>query len=814
MKSCLKAVRFVSYSTPATLFPMTGKKIPIVKLLCRGGDRTARSRRAPAHSKKRIGEHVLIVVLMAMLCPGLLRAAENGLQLTRDGRTEYSIVVSPAAAEPEQHAATELAYFLQQVTGAPFPITSAAHGGPAIFVGSGKHSTPGTDDDARHKWGSEGFLIRTKGQNLLLTGKGRRGTLYAVYSFLEDVVGCRWWSSSVSTIPKCPDLAIAPMDHQGEPAFEYREPFYFDAFDPDWAVRNKVNGDRARLDARRGGHMTYSGFSHTFGEIVPPAGYFDQHPEWFSEINGKRLRDRSQLCLTNRELRAFMAQQVIQRLREKPAAIASVSQNDGSNPCRCKECDAVVALEEAQSGLLLHFVNAVAEEVEKVFPDTAISTLAYRYTRKPPRFVRPRHNVIVRLCSIECDFSKTIAHGTTNAAFREDIRRWADVSERLYIWDYVTNFSHYIQPHPNLRVLGENVRFFARHNVKGLFEQGNYHSQGGEFAELRAWVLAKLMWDHSLDEKELISEFLRGYYGAAAPHIQGYIDLMHDAAAQSGHFLTYASPPTAPFLTLGVLNKATALFDVAEAAVTDQPDTLQRVKVCRLPIQYVRLTQWERLRTAARANGVPWPVEDDRSALLRSFLTVAEKNAVRFIKEGALMSSFVQKAADVPRRPSPPPLACVGLPKETWTDLQDGLFKLHRPGECAALKADARASDGVAAWMPGNHHEWATQCDTGQAGLGGLPGKPYGSYAVVRCDVAGKKGGAFSYGLYDAASRTILCRKFVSAEEIPDSDYHVYEIGTFPMHSTMYLWVAPAGNAQNVSAVWVDRFFLIRPPVK
>ncbi|MBT7055017.1 MAG: hypothetical protein HN976_08005, partial [Lentisphaerae bacterium] len=235
--------------------------------------------------------------------------------------------------------------------------------------------------------------------------------------------------------------------------------------------------------------------------------------------------------------------------------------------------------------------------------------------------------------------------------------------------------------------------------------------------------------------------------------------------------------------------------------------------VCRLPLQYVWISQWDRLWREAKEAGTEWPFDDSRERALKSFTETAADNDVRFIREGALLASFVAQPSSLPRRKAPAPALCRTLPKDAWIDLQDNLFTLHRPNRCVALKADDSASDGAAAWMPGDHHEWATQCETGRAGLGGLPGKPYASYAMIRCDVAGKTGAAFSYGLYDVATRKILSRKYVSAAEIRNAEYHPYEIGTFPMHSAMYLWVAPAANPENVPSVWVDRFFLVDPLV-
>ena len=108
------------------------------------------------------------------------------------------------------------------------------------------------------------------------------------------------------------------------------------------------------------------------------------------------------------------------------------------------------------------------------------------------------------------------ASGEQNEAFRRDIEGWSKIAPQLFVWDYVTNFSSYIVPHPNMRVLAPNIRFFTDHHVIGLFEQGDSQSTIGDFLRLRAWLLAHLMWDPARDEEALIAEFLQGYYGAGS----------------------------------------------------------------------------------------------------------------------------------------------------------------------------------------------------------------------------------------------------------------------------------------------------------
>ncbi len=583
------------------------------------------------------------VVVFFCLC---LAVHADALTIAEDGVAKAVIVIAPDSTEPERHAAAELAEFLQQITGSKFTISHVAlYGRSQILVGP-KAAKLAASDFSTDGLGSDGIVIRTMGNVLILAGGHPRGTLYAVYTFLEDHLGCRWWSSKVSRIPKRATLKVDKLDVRYVPPLEYRESFWFDAFDGDWAVRNKSNGNSERLDAKRGGKHSYQGFVHTFFPLIRPQTYFKDHPEWFSEIDGKRKHERAQLCLTNEEMRKELVKNLKGRLRSNPAAtIASVSQNDWHGYCQCSKCAAVDKREGSPAGSLLHFVNAVAADIEEEFPNVAISTLAYQYTRKPPKYVKPRHNVIVRLCSIECSFSKPLSDERNNK-FRDDIIGWSKVCNRLYIWDYTTDFRHYVMPHPNLRVLGPNVKFFVDHNVKGIFEQGAYQSYGSEMAELRAWVLAKLLWEPKRDSKKLIDEFIGGYYGEAGPHIKAYLKVTHDAVEASGEWLGCFSQHTAKFLSLETLSKGWGHLKAAGEAVKDEPDLRFRVQVAQLPVMYVFMMRWDELRDKARADGADWPMPESIKTTYEQFLEVAKKKNITRLNEWSQGFGVLEKALE------------------------------------------------------------------------------------------------------------------------------------------------------------------------
>ncbi len=543
--------------------------------------------------------------------------------IAHHGRADMMIVVDPAATATEMFAAQQLAAGLGQITGATFEIqTNTTAPARAIIVGPGAAARTLFKNEPFDQLGNEELVMRTQGGRLLLAGGRPRGTLYAVSRFLQEQCGVRWWTPWASTVPRQSTLRISDLNVCEKPAFEYREPFWYTARNPDWAWRNGCNGNSTPIPPDEGGHIIYKGFVHTSYALVPPEKYFSIHPEWFSLINGKRTGHDAQLCLSNPQLRDFVVGRVEEWLRESPdASIVSVSQNDNVRPCECTNCRALDEAQGSPSGSMLAFVNYVAEKIQPEFPNVAVDTLAYQYTRRPPKTLRPRPNVIIRLCSIECNFREPL-DSPANAAFGSDIRGWSEIADRLYVWDYVTDFAHYVQPFPNWFELGPNLRFFQAHHVKGVFEEGAYQSYGSEMAEMRAWVLAQMMWNPRQNDRALIREFLDGYYGPAGKPIWQYLNLLNDASR--GYNLTCGSPTDAPFLHFQTLARAEKLWQKAERAVAGDPDLLARVRLGHLAVRYVWLARWDALHKECTAIHGQWPLPDSRSQAAVEWRGVAD----------------------------------------------------------------------------------------------------------------------------------------------------------------------------------------------
>lgn len=506
--------------------------------------------------------------------------------LFENGASNYVIILGSDASESERWAAQELQHWLEEVSGVELPIRDDSDGTEtAIVVGHNARAAKLLGQSAAPEPEDESFIYQNVGPAIVITGGRDRGTLYGVMTFLERELGCRWYSPRVSVAPQKAAYRFHHLHHTESPGIRVRNDFYFEAFEPIWAARNKVNGAMSYRE-QPGGVEGYWRV-HTFYPLMPPSEFFDTHPEYYSLLEGERVHDRAQLCLTNADVLDIITERVRKVMRDNPDyLIYSVSQNDWRRPCECDKCRAIVEREGSESGPLLEFVNDVAERVEDEFPNKFIGTLAYSYTRKPPKTIRPRDNVVIRFCSIECCFAHDFTTCPENAEFLEDLRGWAAMAPHLYIWDYVVNFSHYIMPYPNFRVLQDNIRTFRDNNAIGIMEQAAYQSRGGEFAELRAYVLSKLLWDPECDVQTVINDFMYGYYGRAGQHVRRYFDLLHNRLTPDTH-IHLGLKPDDPIFSDEFIRQADAIFDQAEA-VADNEEIRQRVEMARLPLMYLK----------------------------------------------------------------------------------------------------------------------------------------------------------------------------------------------------------------------------------
>lgn len=570
----------------------------------------------------------------------------------------HAIVVPNRATAQEEYAAREMRYHLELITGTEFPVLTerAARGLTPILVGKCRQTRRLAPDIDFEGLGQEGIHIRTAGPALILAGN-ERGVLYAVYCFLEDNLGCRWFTPDCATWPRKGAINVPELDRRYIPPLEFRMGDYPVARNGGFAARLRLNGDNHGMSAEQGGTRGVMGLAHTFAALCPPERYFDTHPEYFSLVGGKRQSGYAQLCLTNPDVLRICTEGVRRWIREHPdKKVFSVSQNDTHNYCECENCKAVAEEEGSQAGPVVRFCNAIADDIKDDYPDVAIETLAYQYTRKPPKITKPRPNVIICLCSIECCFIHPLGTDPFNRSFAEDIRGWNRICDRLWIWDYVINYAHSICPFPNLRVLKPNINFFINNGVKGIYEESCYFTKGSELQELRNYIMAKTLWDPTYDTERAIAEFCAAYYGPAAPHVRRYINLIHDATQQNPkqHVMIYTHPRE--YITPKLIASAQAIFDRAEASVKDDPVLLHRVQVARLPVLYAAITLGTSGAFTEKEDALIQQRGESVAALADEFERIARAEGVTAVREGGPDASLDAWLQSVPRRPGVLPI--------------------------------------------------------------------------------------------------------------------------------------------------------------
>ena len=512
-----------------------------------------------------------------------LTASAGAFTVARRGApADCMVVVSARAPESARYAARELCNHVKKMTGVALSVaTDAPESGKAVVLGD----SPDLD--------AEGFRIAVKGSRLLVLGGGPRGVLYGVYELLERFGGCGWFSPNCSVVPEVESFTVPDgFDETQKPAFRMRTTSWGVARqNPQYAVRLRLNGGTTPDIQPEHGGMAYrfckgTSIGHTFQNLIPSEVWFNSHPEYFCEIDGKRRSGREiQPCLTNPDVLRIVVSNVLARLVDDPGAnVVGISQNDNRMYCRCAKCRAVDEEEGGPTGSLLRFVNAVAEEVEKVRPDVLVQTLIFQYSRKPPKVTHPRRNVMPCLCAIEIGHGVPFAERKfkADALYMDDLAQWGRISDHLLIWDYSTNYHNFLYSFPAEHTFAPNLRTYLDHGAKYMFMEGS-STHHCDFEELKAWLLAKLMWNPDQDEKALLDRFFAGYYGAAAPFVRAYFDrLRKEALAHPEERLGIfdANPPS--WYTADLSSWAKGLFAQAEAAVKDDPVRYKNVRYAGL----------------------------------------------------------------------------------------------------------------------------------------------------------------------------------------------------------------------------------------
>lgn len=547
---------------------------------------------------------------------------------------KFAIVYDPADGESVKFASEELARYIELACGAKMRVMKTCDVTPLVYekIKVGPSANSGSHDIT----GEEEFIIKCAPDIVRIMGGQPRGTIYGVYDFLEKEIGWRFFTSDCETLVGG-DVDIPSKKRHWKPVFEWRDVCSSAYWPEDISVKRKLNSSyERRISAKRGGSFFYPGrFVHTMESLLG----VPQH---------------QQPCFSDPEVLEKCIASVRELLRANPEArIISVTQNDAERDevshCRCPRCAAIDEEEGSHAGTLLRFVNAVGEAIEDEFPKVKLITLAYLHTLKCPKITRPRRNVIIEFAPMEMNFVRP-ATDPCNTGFISEFEKWGKIADKIYIWDYIVDFSFTVPIFPNFGVIAPNLRYYAEHNVTGMFLEGDNYRHDEyttDLAELRGYLLSLLMENPKITDEELAArreEFLAAYYGKNGSAVGKFVDIITEIASVDGNFVGCFHNPNELMdrdLFLSRLPEMEALWNEAEAgAETElQKSHCERSRLC---YTYLKLLH---------AFDAMCENPDTRAAILEEnekFYRLLQKYAIRprgMMSELPVLNDFTQNMA-------------------------------------------------------------------------------------------------------------------------------------------------------------------------
>jgi hypothetical protein len=721
--------------------------------------------------------------------------------LAENGRSSYKIHVGPEPDVITLNAAAELADYLQRISGTkllPLLQEAKAADDPLIVVGRENPLTPKLAPDIPYNTlGDDGFVIRYVGRHIVIAGATPRGTMYGVNWLLDRKLGVKWLSPDYAYVPNMPTLTLMPTNEIQIPQFHYREVLSTEGQDKTFRAHNLLNGEShgpsfspspPEIDSWRH-EWSAKGGEANFLELLPTSIYGKDHPDWYAG---------GQIAMMNKDLRKEMSNVLVARLRALPdyrSIWFEVHDMDWGWDMDRESRAFADAHGQHPSAPRLDMMIDVANRVRAALPDAKLAFNAYHWSFTPPDAMRVPDYLLVVPMTIHLDYSSAL-NKARNQKLGRDIATWNAISNHILVWDHITNFSGFIQPTPNIYPIANSIKWLATLNhVEGYFAEGSWNTPKAEFSSLRAWLIARLLWNPNEDVHQLVSQYCGYYFGpAAGPFILRYIDLMHEAIAKSGDILREKTQVDMRMFDLDFIRAADKLFENAAAAAMPSPLFSKHVEEARMPLDYVILARRSEYHAAAGRLGEIW--DDDIAARYARLMSTARTAGLNEYRQGGDLDELATLLAIERREPKPSEVVS-NIPKSDWFELQDLSFNRYNG---AGIVADPVASDGASARMLGSDPTWAVQIKLDKLPKTGC----WDLYVDIRADGDSSRANdnATRVGSYPSFGNFIE----VKLGEFKDNRYHSVKVPGGPFSYTENfeegIYVAPEAATKFV---YVDR---------
>lgn len=449
------------------------------------------------------------VVLLATAC------AASAFNIASFGEARAAIVTGKDPSPVVKRMSVELTNYLDRiVVGAKFPISERPVGGKnTIRLGA----------PYAGKMDEFAIFVNKKGE-LELTGTPPRGTVYAVYAFLEQL-GCRFWAPDQETVPTAKQLAVPSGFKRVEaPVIAFRGLWGEGVLHQPWCSKLRLNCAMSCIHKEFGGETSFALGETLTLKYADAKKYFKDHPDWYAlrHGGGGDKRDPAQLCMTSTgALEQVVADIRAELAKNTNATSVSVGPNDSEHFCQCERCEKFSRAHGGINGLGLHVANYVAKALAKDHPKVLVTTLAY-WSPAPPKGLKGEPNVVAGVC----EKINLYGYGLIEKNGWEDrFRQWsATAPAGVHVWNYYANFWNYLVPFCDYLDMGKNFRLYKKCGIRSVSTQMPWGPLS-DMVDLRVYLYGRLLWEPDQDEDSLISDWIDGTCGKGAPFVKDYIKL-------------------------------------------------------------------------------------------------------------------------------------------------------------------------------------------------------------------------------------------------------------------------------------------------
>lgn len=529
---------------------------------------------------------------------------KDGITLAVDGNTPYKILYEKNENKELKSAVSFLAEALQQMIGCEtIEIIEDGNVDKGCFISIG--NTQLSENINIDQIENDGYILKVKDDNLIIKGANQSGTKNGIYDFLETKLGCMFLRNDYDYIPEFPTIRLENYDEVINPSIAWRKQFQYEALQNNWYDKLKLNGTKAKEGFKEGIYAQWGTWCHTQFQFVPPEKYFDSHPEYFAWINGKRCYQakwhssdmQTHLCLTNEDVYEIVKAGMKSEIQKNPEALYwDFSIMDTPvKVCQCPECNRINTKYQSNSATIIMFINRLAKDLGKEFPNLMFSTLAYQDCINPPVGLEVEQNVVIKLCANPGSqgYSYSVGANKNSKQIKLLLESWGNIAKNIVVWDYVVDFNHLLLPFPNYDVQKANMDFYVDNNVMGVFHQGS-REKGDEMADMRTYLLSRQMWDKDIDFEALMKKYIQLNYGEASPYIEEYLETMSESYISHNKELNLYDNPSEhkyDYLSASNIAKYMQLTEKAMAAVQDDQMALEQVEKVRMCVLYAKCTE-------------------------------------------------------------------------------------------------------------------------------------------------------------------------------------------------------------------------------